>query len=637
MRGKKRKIRIHREKPKHIPVYHSFADNFFAVVFTAFVLCTWVKSWSSFLVPDEKQAGLYMISLIAAALVWFVSYRTQKGKIAALVLMTVPCIAAALRRTFPDFLSVWLQMTAGMIYFMSGIWGSAEHPEKRKKIDGIGKKQQILSASAGLIQWLFFAALIVSVAVVSSYMGRFLDTARNTDGGSYLLVRSKLQSIIIDRAEHLFSVSGEETKKQELPQIENNIEIVQEEEIFETETGDEESSQENFSVTSADVMENLDSITSFIPQAVTPEEVIIDQPPDGVFYLMKHVGINYTGDRWEKAETAYQEPERDLTEEELRMFTSYPENLTKLKDLCTDWQKDSSSMIDRQIRDCLNEMAVYDTNPGRTPEGKDFAEYFLFENKKGFCVHFATAAVLLWRMNGYPAVYVQGYAIPEDAFEKQADGRYKTVINGSMGHAWCRVYSSDTGMWTNMEYTPDSGNIQMPVKTDMKQDENMTFGGVPEEFCCFAGVFLLCICLAGIVFLQAWIRNWHMGWIIRKNNETALIIMYRNLLRTADFLPEKTKKKENRLSSVETVPDIPANLKLYCPQIRAKEWKWMRECVLKLLFYHMEEYDIHQEMLRLYHRILLSAEKHMTFPGKISYQFIYCLDPFFLYGRKRNK
>ena len=51
----------------------------------------------------------------------------------------------------------------------------------------------------------------------------------------------------------------------------------------------------------------------------------------------------------------------------------------------------------------------YSKTPGEVPEGKEFTEYFLTENRKGFCVHFASASALIYRMCGYPSRFVEGY------------------------------------------------------------------------------------------------------------------------------------------------------------------------------------------------------------------------------------
>ena len=64
----------------------------------------------------------------------------------------------------------------------------------------------------------------------------------------------------------------------------------------------------------------------------------------------------------------------------------------------------------------LHSRASYSLTPGRMPlNGEDVAEYFLFEGHSGYCVHFAAAATLMYRLYGVPARYVSGYAAtPED-------------------------------------------------------------------------------------------------------------------------------------------------------------------------------------------------------------------------------
>ncbi len=43
-------------------------------------------------------------------------------------------------------------------------------------------------------------------------------------------------------------------------------------------------------------------------------------------------------------------------------------------------------------------------------------EYFLLENQRGYCMHFATAATLLLRTMGVPARYVEGYILSPREF-----------------------------------------------------------------------------------------------------------------------------------------------------------------------------------------------------------------------------
>ena len=100
----------------------------------------------------------------------------------------------------------------------------------------------------------------------------------------------------------------------------------------------------------------------------------------------------------------------------------------------------------------LERQASYTLTPGAAPEGVDFTEYFLLENHKGFCVHFATAGVLLMRSLGIPARYCEGYLVtPTDLRLKGSDGF--SNVPDRRAHAWVEYYQAGVG-WITMECTP---------------------------------------------------------------------------------------------------------------------------------------------------------------------------------------
>lgn len=119
------------------------------------------------------------------------------------------------------------------------------------------------------------------------------------------------------------------------------------------------------------------------------------------------------------------------------------------------------------IKKILSENAEYTLEPGKTPSGRDFVNYFLTENHKGYCVHFATSGVILARMSGIPARYAEGYVLTEDDFndENLTLNGYKIEIKDNRAHAWAEVYLKDFG-WIPFEFTPSSAaaftNTQSP-------------------------------------------------------------------------------------------------------------------------------------------------------------------------------
>ena len=88
------------------------------------------------------------------------------------------------------------------------------------------------------------------------------------------------------------------------------------------------------------------------------------------------------------------------------------------------------------------------------PEGEDFVQYFLFEQKKGFCTHFASTAVLLYRMTGYPARYAAGYIARPGEFQEDESGSWTAEIPEKNAHAWVEIYQSDGSGWIPVEMTP---------------------------------------------------------------------------------------------------------------------------------------------------------------------------------------
>ena len=112
------------------------------------------------------------------------------------------------------------------------------------------------------------------------------------------------------------------------------------------------------------------------------------------------------------------------------------------------------------VRTFLDESAVYNPQVGRFPKNQNFAEYFLFEKHEGYCVHFATAAVLLMRMYGIPARYATGFAIPAADFDWQDGAGWLANVEDSRSHAWAEIYTDYYGSvsYTHLEDRRDRFN-----------------------------------------------------------------------------------------------------------------------------------------------------------------------------------
>lgn len=99
-----------------------------------------------------------------------------------------------------------------------------------------------------------------------------------------------------------------------------------------------------------------------------------------------------------------------------------------------------------------------DTNTLSAPfTGSDLVYDFLENTKEGYSVHFASAAVLMFRYYGIPARYVEGYLItPEDAKAMTAGEAY--AVDDTHAHAWAEYYQDGVG-WLPFEVTPSYLNV----------------------------------------------------------------------------------------------------------------------------------------------------------------------------------
>lgn len=155
-----------------------------------------------------------------------------------------------------------------------------------------------------------------------------------------------------------------------------------------------------------------------------------------------------------------------------------PENQEVIAGFCREAGLSADASVQESVQalaQYFQENIPYTIRPGATPYRKDFVNYFLTENKRGYCAHFASAATLIFRYLGIPARYIEGYAIdPEDISEegeieygKQYEDYYEgyselgqtavVSVNATdaNAHAWVEVYDEQLG-WQVADVTPAS-------------------------------------------------------------------------------------------------------------------------------------------------------------------------------------
>ena len=122
------------------------------------------------------------------------------------------------------------------------------------------------------------------------------------------------------------------------------------------------------------------------------------------------------------------------------------------------------------IRDYIQSNAEYTLTPGATPKDRELVEYFLTENHKGYCVHFATAATLMLRYAGIPARYVEGYFVSDYDLNKKNSQGYSGIPD-SNAHAWTEVYYPIIG-WQVVDFTPYYSDEILPEENKMHKDSD---------------------------------------------------------------------------------------------------------------------------------------------------------------------
>lgn len=159
---------------------------------------------------------------------------------------------------------------------------------------------------------------------------------------------------------------------------------------------------------------------------------------------------NYARERRRREEKDYDAQMRKFAE---RLETDEEWELTQEEELFLT-ASDKKRMI-QMVQTMLWENGRYSFDLQPVPKGEDYAEYFFFTQHKGYCVHFATTATLLFRMNDIPARFVSGYLVLPSDFKKNKDGTYTAEITDERAHAWTEVFEHNIGFHP-VEVTPPS-------------------------------------------------------------------------------------------------------------------------------------------------------------------------------------
>lgn len=166
--------------------------------------------------------------------------------------------------------------------------------------------------------------------------------------------------------------------------------------------------------------------------------------------------------------TGYLSNEAHYNEFVYENYLEIPENVRDLLEQCFgkhdlgkkhwDYTKAKQSILNYLTSNC-----VYSEKASAVKN--DFVTEFLTENTKGYSVHFATTAALMFRYYGIPARYVEGYIISPDDIEN-TNPNTAIEVKQTQAHAWAEFYQDGVG-WIPFEATPNYLGI-------MEQAEDLT-------------------------------------------------------------------------------------------------------------------------------------------------------------------
>ena len=125
----------------------------------------------------------------------------------------------------------------------------------------------------------------------------------------------------------------------------------------------------------------------------------------------------------------------------------------------------------RAIETYLKTHYKYDENAPPAPEGIDPVEWFLFHSRRGVCIDFNTAFVILARLSGIPARLVTGYMVRKTPDEQ--------AVHPKQAHAWAEVPFKGLG-WVTFDATASGSSSALEGS---HSPPNVTGGGrgsIPE-------------------------------------------------------------------------------------------------------------------------------------------------------------
>ena len=198
------------------------------------------------------------------------------------------------------------------------------------------------------------------------------------------------------------------------------------------------------------------------------DEIIREDKPQGNLYVKSRSYVTYENGSWHGRADGHSPDDEVMVYYDKDTFARYE---SEIQGYAPD-KKFSSEVMDKMVTYIRQHMS-YTTAPKKFTEGEDPVNSAMYDVHEGYCVHFASAAAVGFRILGISTVYNTGYVVPSSAWIKQSDGTYRAVVLDKYSHAWIEAYSEDAGDWVIVDATPlgdRADTLGIPKEPDYSGD-----------------------------------------------------------------------------------------------------------------------------------------------------------------------
>lgn len=198
------------------------------------------------------------------------------------------------------------------------------------------------------------------------------------------------------------------------------------------------------------------------------DEIIREDKPQGNLYVKSRSYVTYENGSWHGRADGHSPDEEVMVYYDKDTFARYE---SEIQGYAPD-KKFSNEVMDKLVTYIRQHMS-YTTAPKKFTEGEDPVNSAMYDVHEGYCVHFASAAAVGFRILGISTVYNTGYVVPSSAWIKQSDGTYRAVVLDKYSHAWIEAYSEDAGDWVIVDATPlgdRADTLGIPKEPDYSGD-----------------------------------------------------------------------------------------------------------------------------------------------------------------------